>query len=114
MSVIEEIMQLEEKLRLAELAPDPSFFETHLADEALLDGQKLKSRVVEAHKPGTEYKFTKVDMSDFTIIDHGEAAVVTCIGKYIGPKWSGSMKFMRVWLKKNNQWQIVAGTTAPL
>ena len=46
MNAREEIMYLEERLRQAELGPDPSFFEEHLADDAVLDGQQLKAAVV--------------------------------------------------------------------
>ncbi len=111
MSLKQEIIALEEELRLAELVPDPKFFEKYLDDEALMDGQKLKSKIVEAHKPGSEHKFTKVTMSDFNFIEHGSAVVVTCVGNYEGPKWSGEMKFMRVWLKKNGEWKIIAAST---
>ena len=51
MSTREEIMYLEERLRQAELGPDPAFFEEHLADDVVLDGMQLKTRVVEAHRP---------------------------------------------------------------
>ena len=112
MTTVDEIMKLEEELRLAELGPDPIFFQDYLADEVLLDGQKLKSKVVDAHHPGSLTKFTKVTMSNFEIVDHGIAAVVKCTGTYEGPKWSGTLQFMRVWLKKDNRWQIIAGTTA--
>lgn len=77
MSTVDEIMALEEELRQAELGPDPAFFERVLADDVLLDGQRLKSRVVEAHRPGNGPKFTRVEMSDLAVIDHGDAAVVT-------------------------------------
>jgi len=112
MDTVKEILEVEEDLRLAELGPDPAFFERHLADEAMLDGQKIKAKVVAAHRPGAGPKFTKVEMSDFNIVDHGVAAVVTCTGRYEGPQWSGTLKFMRVWLKKGDTWQIIAGTVS--
>jgi ketosteroid isomerase-like protein len=110
-----EIAALEERLRLAELGPDPKVFEEALADDAVLvaqDGQPsfAKSKVVEAHQPGRGGKFTRVEMRDMKIVDHGVAAVVTCQGTYEGPQFSGTLKFMRVWLKKDNRWQIVAGS----
>lgn len=112
-----EIAALEERLRLAELGPDPQFFEEALADDAVLvsqDGQPsfAKSQVVEAHRPGKAPKFTRVEMSDMNIIDHGTAAVVTCHGTYEGPQSSVTLKFMRVWLKKSNGWKIVAGSVS--
>ena|ERR1700730_14541413 len=110
-----EIAELEKRLRLAELGPDPEFFEEALDDNVVLvneDGQPFlaKRKVVDAHQPGAEPKFTRVEMSDMKIIDHGAATVVTCRGTYEGPKSSASLKFMRVWLKKNDRWKIVAGS----
>ena len=43
MSTREEIMHLEERLRQAELGPDPAFFEEHLADDVVLDGMQVKT-----------------------------------------------------------------------
>jgi hypothetical protein len=111
-----EIADLEERLRLAELGPDAQFFEDALADDAVmisLDGPSFAKReIVEAHRPGKAPKFTKVEMSDMKILDHGNAAVVTCQGTYQGPTAKHRLKFMRVWLKKNDRWQIVAGSVS--
>jgi hypothetical protein len=109
-----EITALEERLRLAELGPDPAFFEEALADDAVLVSAGkpavAKAQVVQAHQPGKGPKFTRVEMRDVKIIDHGVAAVVTCEGVYEGPQGSFTLKFMRVWLKKNGRWQIIAGS----
>lgn len=110
MSVHDEILALEEQLRQAELGPDPAFFERRLADDAVLDGQLAKSKVVAAHQPGGGAKFTKVEMSDFELREHGPAVVVTCSGVYEGPSGTHSLRFMRVWLKQANEWQIIAGS----
>ena len=112
MSTVEEIRQLEEELRQAELGPNPDFFEMHIADEALIDGQQVKSKIVEAHRPRGTAKFTRAEMSDVRIIPYGMAAVVTCTGSYEGPQGSARLSFMRVWLKRDGRWQIIAGTTA--
>src|SRR4029077_11304374 len=55
-SVQKEIGALEERLRLAELGPDPKFYEEALADDAVLVSQNgqpsmAKSKVIEAHQP---------------------------------------------------------------
>jgi hypothetical protein len=110
---IDEIKEIEEQMVQAELGPQPEFFQKYLADESVLDGQKLKSRVVEAHKPGHGPKFTHVKMSDYEYADFGDAVVVTCKGEYKSEKWLGSLQFMRVWFKTPLGWQIIAGTTAP-
>jgi hypothetical protein len=114
MNSISEIKKLEERLRLAELGPDPHFFEEVLADNAILDGVRAKQRVVAAHLPGNGPKFTKVEMSEFEFVDHGDAVVVTCKGVYESVQWSGALKFMRVWLKRDGRWQIIAGSISHL
>lgn len=114
MGAVEEIMKLEGRLIEAELGPDPGFFEEILADDAVLDGQFMKAKIVEAHRPGKGPKFTKVEMRDYRYTDQGAAVVVTCTGTYEGPQWSGTLKFMRVWLNKGGKWQIIAGSTSGL
>src|SRR3954468_8364867 len=113
MSTIDELTILEERLRQAELGPDPDFFEEILADDVLIDGHRAKSKIVAAHCPNGGPKFSKVEMSDLEIIDHGMAAVVTCTGRYDGPHGSATLKFMRVWLKRDGRWQIIAGSILP-
>lgn len=113
-STHDEITALEERLRQAELGPDPRFFEEALADDAVLVSQEgagfAKAKVVDAHRPGKGPKFTRVGMSDLQIVDHGTAAVVTCQGTYESAQSTFTLKFMRVWLKKNDRWQIVAAS----
>jgi hypothetical protein len=110
-----EIAAMEERLRQAELGPDPEFFEKVLADNAVLvsqDGQAgfAKAQVVEAHRRGKQPKFTRVEVYDSQIVDHGNAAVVTSRWTYENAQGSFTLKFMRVWLKNNNGWQIIAGS----
>ena len=110
-----EIQVLEERLRQAELGPDPETFEELLADNAVLVDQSgqaamAKLKVVEAHRAGKGPKFTAVEISDLQIVDHGSVAVVSCKGTFTGPQFSGMLKFMRVWQRKNGRWQIVAGS----
>ena len=110
-----EIVSLEERLRLAELGPDPKFFEEVLADGVVLlqDGQTFpKAKVVQAHQPGAGPKFTRVEMSDMNIIDHDVAAVVTCRGTFEGPGSTATLRFTRVWLKARDRWQIIAAAVS--
>src|SRR4051794_13506896 len=110
-SVQSDIAVLEERLRLAELGPDPRFFDDVLADTAVIvtetgDAAFAKPHVVAAHRPGARPPFTRVEMHDVQITEHGDsAAVVTCSGTFEGPAVSGTLKFMRVWLKTNGRWQ---------
>ena len=113
-SVKIEIESLEERLKQAELGPDPDFFEKHIDDDMVFvaDGtsSRPKRQIVEAHRPGKGQKFTRVEMSEMVIVDHGDAAVVTCKGTYEGDKGTHVLKFMRVWAKKPDGWKIVAGS----
>jgi ketosteroid isomerase-like protein len=110
-----EIAVLAERLRQAELGPDPETFEDLLADNVVLVDQSgtpalAKQKVVEAHRAGKGPKFTRVEMSDVQVTEQGSVAIVTCTGRFEGPQWSGTLKFMRVWLRKNGRWQVVAGS----
>jgi hypothetical protein len=112
-----EVTAMEERLRQAELGPDPHFFEEALADNAVLvfqDGQAgfWKSKIVEAHRPGKNPKVTEVEVSDSQIVDHGNTAVVTSRWTYENAQGRFTLKFMRVWLKKNERWQIIPGSIA--
>lgn len=110
----DEILKLEERLRQAELGPDPTFFEEFLDDKAVMvsggEATFTKKKVVEAHQPGAAPKFINITMSDIQIIDHQNGAVVTCKGSYETSMGTHNLKFMRVWVKKPEGWRIVAGT----
>ncbi len=110
-----EIEALEEELRQAELGPDPKFFEDHLAEDAVMVSENgrpgfAKAEVVAAHRPGAAPKFGSVEMSALQIVEHGVAAVVTCQGTYVHSQGTAILKFMRVWLKTGDEWQIIAGS----
>jgi ketosteroid isomerase-like protein len=111
-----EITALEERLRAAELEPDPEFFETILADDAVLvshDGIKLsRAALVDAHRQGSGASLTRVEMSNLAIVDHGNTAVVTCDGRFESRRGRSTLHFLRVWLKKDGRWQIVAASVA--
>jgi ketosteroid isomerase-like protein len=120
MSTVEaEIAALEEGLRKAELGPDPDFFEASLADDAMFlsPGEPptfAKAKVVEAHRSMNGQKFTNVEMRDMRILDHGVGAVVTCDGTYESPEATTTLRFLRVWLKKDAGWRIIAVTILPI
>jgi len=111
-----EFQALEDKLIEAELGPDPDFFQTYLDDQAVMvtegNAAMMKEKVVAAHQPGAGPKFSRVQMSDMQIIDHGVAAVVICTGEYEMPGITHKLKFTRTWLKKPEGWRIVSGTVA--
>ena len=86
-----------------------------LADDAVFepngDPSFAKTDVVQAHRPGKGPKFARVEMTDLTIVEHGaSAAVVTCKGTYEAPGGAFTLKFMGLWLRKSNRWQVVAAS----
>jgi hypothetical protein len=115
-NTVAEITALEERLKQGELGPDAKVFEELLADDVVLSSQDglafTKTEVVNAHHPGPVPKFTRVDMSDMKIVDHGDAAVVTCKGYYESAKWKGTLRFLRVWQKTNGRWRVIAANVA--
>jgi hypothetical protein len=117
MDALEEVRTLESQLTEAELGPDPEFFERALADDAVLVSEagepfRAKTRVVQAHRPGAGRKFKRVEMHDMKMVDHGAAVVVTCRGTFQTDSEPVTLKFMRVWLKRNGRWQIIAGSVS--
>ncbi len=115
MSTRDEITELEERLRQAELGPDPRFFEDALADDAVIVGEGgeptfAKAQIVKAHEAGLGPKFTRVEMSELEVVDHGSAAVVTCRGTYEGPTGTFTLRFLRVWCRKGDRWRIIAAS----
>jgi hypothetical protein len=116
-TVQNEITHLEERLREAELGPDPAVFEELLDDNVVLTDEEgrpffAKRKVVEAHRPGRGPKFTRVDVANVQIVDHGVAAVVTCTGTFEGPQGTFSLNFLRVWVRKDGKWRVVAGSVS--
>ena len=114
MSVQSEISALEERLRIAELGPDPSVFSELLDDQMVIlddSGNPVlaKAMVVAAHHPGRGPKFRDVRIEDLRITDHATTATVTCRGTYKTADATFILKFLRVWVKKAEGWRIVAG-----
>lgn len=119
-TVEKEIADLEERLRQADLKPDPEFFQSHLDDQMVLmvDGDicshSPKAYIVDKHQPGKAQKFDRVEVSELKILDQGGTAIVTGFGSYEGPDGKFAVNFMRVWVKKAEGWRIVAGSMTHL
>ena len=114
-AVHDEIAALEERLRLAELAPDPAFFEAILADDVVLSQNGntglTKQDVVAGHQPAGGPKFTSVETRDLKIVAHGDTAIATCEGVFTPPgNKAVSLHMLRVWQKRAGGWQIIAAS----
>ncbi|MBW4520114.1 MAG: nuclear transport factor 2 family protein [Scytolyngbya sp. HA4215-MV1] len=110
------IETLEEKLRQAMLAGDVSQLDELIADDlvfTLHTGLVInKQDDLEAHRAGIQ-KFTKIELDDRQIRHYGDCAVVTLkadlAGLFHGQAYSATYRFTRIWVKRQNRWQIAAG-----
>jgi ketosteroid isomerase-like protein len=110
------IENLEEKLRHAMLTSDVSTLDELIADDLVYTMHTglvvNKQYDLEAHRSGV-FKFTKLDISDSQIHPYGDCIVVTlkleAAGTLNGQPFSQSYRLTRVWVQRQNRWQIVAG-----
>ncbi|MCL1474048.1 nuclear transport factor 2 family protein [Argonema antarcticum] len=110
------IENLEEKLRHAMLTSDVSALDELIADDLVFTMHTglvvNKQYDLEAHRCGI-FRFTKLDISDRQIHQYGDCVVVTLKAELAGTHndrafWE-TYRFTRVWVQRQNLWQIVAG-----
>jgi ketosteroid isomerase-like protein len=111
------IATLEEKLQYAMLSSDVAVLDELIADDlvwTMHTGQVVnKQDDLEAHRSGI-FKFTKLDISDRKIHPYGDDCVVVTLKAEIagilnGQAFAEPYRFTRVWVQRQNRWQIVAG-----
>ncbi len=115
-SVATQILNAEERLRLAMLASDVEVLHALLAPDLIFTnhlGQLLsKQDDLAAHRSGT-LKVQELTPSEQHIQVHGEMAIVSVRmqlrGSYGGNPANGDFRFTRVWATSSDgTWQIVA------
>ncbi|MDX2213700.1 MAG: nuclear transport factor 2 family protein [Oculatellaceae cyanobacterium bins.114] len=118
----EPIENLEEKLRCAMLASDVAVLDELIADDLVWTmhiGQiASKQDDLDAHRSGL-FRFTKLDISDRQIHPFSNDCVVVTLKAEIAgtlnhQAFSEGYRFTRVWLQRQNRWQIVAGHVSQL
>lgn len=110
------IEDLEEKLRQAMLASDVEALDELIADDLIFTmhtGLVInKQDDLEAHRMGIQ-KFAKIEPDDRQIRHYGDCIVVTVkallAGKFNGQDYSDTYRFTRLWVKRQNRWQIAVG-----
>jgi ketosteroid isomerase-like protein len=115
------IETLEEKLRQAMLASDVQSLDELIADDLAFtvpSGDVVDKLVdLEAHRSGTT-KFTQIEIRDRHIYDYGACVVVMVkaelSGTYNEQAFSGTYCYTRVWMQRQEDWQIVAGHVSPV
>ncbi|MBD1919339.1 nuclear transport factor 2 family protein [Phormidium sp. FACHB-77] len=116
------IEDLEEKLRQAMLNSDITVLDDLIADDLVWTMHtgvvSNKEQDLEAHRSGI-FRFTKLDISDRQIHPFSCDCVVVTLKAEIGgilnsQAFSEDYRFTRVWLQRNNRWQIAAGHVSQL
>lgn len=116
------IENLEEKLRHAMLTSDVAVLDELIADDLVWTmhtgfvGDKQYD--LDAHRSGI-FRFTKLDISDRQIHPYSSDCVVVTLkaeidGTLSGQAFSETYRFTRVWLQRQNRWQIAAGHVSQL
>lgn len=115
------IVELEEKIRLAQLNNDVKVLEELLAQELKfvgLDG-KIATKLddLTAHKKKLVL-FKDIKFSDRTIMEFDEFAIVTVkaeiSGESEGVAFHGFYRYLRNWARINHKWQVISGCVAEI
>ncbi len=111
-----EIRKVEERLRLAQLHSNIQALGELLDDHMLFlsDSRPFfaKARMLEMYQPHRGQNLISVEWHDVQIIPFGHAAIVICRADYRTPQLTISLRCMRMWLKQNGAWKLIAGTVA--
>jgi ketosteroid isomerase-like protein len=110
------IATLEDKLRQAVLSSDVAVLDELIADDLVFTMHTglvvNKQYDLDAHRSGI-FRFTQVKTSDRQIHSYGDCVVVTLKAEMAGSlndqPFLETYRFTRVWLKRHDRWQIVAG-----
>jgi hypothetical protein len=109
------IENLEEKLRSAMLISDVAVLDELIADDLVWTMPTgfvaNKQYDLEAHRSGV-FRFTKIEISDRQIHVYGSDCIVVTLKAEMA--FSDSYRFTRVWVQRQNRWQIVAGHVSQL
>jgi ketosteroid isomerase-like protein len=116
-----ELMKLEHDMLAALLKKDVATFGRHFADDATLttpDGAvQTKAQLLGDVKSGA-LVLEASTISDMKVKVHGNTAVVTYIttdkGKYKGQDISGRFRWIDVFVRQGDTWQLVAGQGTPI
>lgn len=117
----EEIIKLEEELRLAMLASDVEKLDELISDSLMFIAPNgivaTKQMDLDIHRSGAQ-KMTKLTPSEQKIQFFDNCAIVTVkmeVEGIIGESHiSRDYRYTRTWAKINNKWQIIAGAVVAI
>lgn len=110
------IVELEERLRVAMLNSDVGELDSLISSELLFTNHLghliSKDQDLEAHR-NKVFQFESLALSEFEILSLNSAAVVSVKaevkGFYNGQQANGDFRFTRVWSNKSGDWRVIAG-----
>jgi ketosteroid isomerase-like protein len=110
------IATLEDKLQHAMLTSNVAVLDELIADDlvwTMHTGLVVNKQYdLEAHRSG-RFRFTQVETSDRQIHLYGDCVVVTLkaelAGTFDDQAFAETYRFTRIWVQRQNRWQIVAG-----
>jgi len=106
----EEIMKLEDQWVQSRATKDPTVSKELLADDylgATPTGQAMnKQQFIDAVTAGTLFA-GKAEQTDRKVRIYGDTAVST--GFHTGAVGADKVRYIRVFVKRNNKWRLVAG-----
>jgi len=117
----EEIIKLEEELRLAMIANDVNKLNGLISDSLSFispDGSVVTKEIdLEAHRNKIQ-KITKLNPSEQKINFIDNVAIVTVKmyieGCFLENPIDGNYRYIRIWMKQDNNWQVIAGSTTKI
>lgn len=126
MATADEIQELEERLKQADIVSDPDFLNEILVDGFYFTGPSgaiyTKEQILEAHRPAGAQKFTRFETSDMRMQDYGDTVIVTLRTDFTVRQHHGdhhhdhdhALRYTRVWLKREGHWRVAGGSAVPL
>lgn len=112
----EEIIKLEEELRLAMLNSDVEKLDALIADSLIFiapQGEVITKQIDLDVQRNKIQQISKLTPSEQQIQMYDDLAVVTVkmniVGAFSGIDISGTYRYIRTWKKFDNIWQIIAG-----
>jgi|WetSurMetagenome_2_1015567.scaffolds.fasta_scaffold294534_2 ketosteroid isomerase-like protein len=116
MTIIEQIIEIEQVLLQAMLTSDVKVLDDLIADDLIFTdhtGRVVnKSTDIEAHRTGS-LNMESIEPSEQVIKIYDKTAIVSVLmqikGQYLNHPFQGKIRYSRVWINIDNSWKIVAG-----
>ena len=119
-TTLQEILNLEEQLRQAEMRVDRVALDAFFADEIMVTAPigvvVDKAACADEFERAAKVKIERYDKEDINVRIFGDTAItsyrVDAKAEYEGAQIDHQFRITNVWLKRDGRWQVVARHTA--